>query len=405
MGLLPNARYSPRLAAAIARLGATVPFRDAAALLADLLGVTAHEATLRRYTYQAGEAALAEEETALRRVLAAAPPGPAAPPCPLVSLDATKVPLVGGQWTDAKLAAFGEVVPGPPDDAGRPTATTARVSYAARWEPAEAFGATITLEAHRRGLLGAPTVVSPNDGAEWIQRNLDLVVPQAVRILDFPHAVEHLGAVAALVYGGEGAEAVAWVAAQRRALLASGPGPLLAALAACRERGPCATARPTADGQSPEEQLAREVAYFARRAGQLDYPAFRAAGYPIGSGCVESGHRVVIAARLKLAGQHWAARHLNPLLVLRATLCNDRWAAAWPATWGRWRDRVAARRALARQQRRATHAPPPTPVPLPPPAAPPPAASAPPRPKLVVDGRPTAAHPWRRPFLPRRAAS
>lgn len=379
-----------------------MPFREAAALLADLLGVTAHEATLRRYTYQAGEAALAEEEAALPQVLAGAPPGPAAPPCLLVSLDATKVPLVGGQWTDAKLAAFGEVAPGPPDDAGRPTATTTRVSYAARWEPAEAFGATITLEAHRRGLLGAPTVVSPNDGAEWIQHNLDLVAPQAVRILDFPHAVEHLGAVAALVYGGESAEAAAWVAAQRQALLASGPGPLLAALAACRERGPCATARATADGRSPEEQLAREAAYFASRAGQLDYPAFRAAGYPIGSGCVESGHRVVIAARLKLAGQHWAARHLNPLLVLRTTLCNDRWAAAWPATWGRWHRQVEARRALARQPPRPARASLPPLAPLPPTITPP---AAPPRPKLVVEGRPTAAHPWRQPFLPRRTAS
>lgn len=400
MGLLPNAHYSPRVAGVIARLGATVPFRDAAALLADLLGVTVHEATLRRYTYQAGEAALAEEAAALQEVLAGPPPGPAAPPCLQVSLDATKVPLVGGQWTDAKLAAFGEVAPGPPDREGQPTVTAVRVSYAARWEPAEAFGATITLEAHRRGLLGAPTVVSPNDGAEWIQHNLDLVAPQAVRILDFPHAVEHLGAVAALVYGEGTAEAAAWVATQRQALLATGPGPLLTALATCRERGPCATARPTAEGQSPEARLAREVAYFAGRAGQLDYPAFRAAGYPIGSGCVESGHRVVIAARLKLAGQHWAARHLNPLLVLRATLCNDRWIAAWPATWGRWHRQVEARRALARQQRRPARASPPTPVPLPPPAA-----SAPPRPKLVVDGRPTAAHPWRRPFLPRRTAS
>jgi hypothetical protein len=377
-----------------------VPFREAAGLLADLLGVTAHEATLRRYTYQAGEAALAEEAAALREVLAGPPPGPAAPPCLQLSLDATKVPLVGGLWTDAKLAAFGEVVPGPPDDAGRPTVTTRRVSYAARWEPAEAFGATITLEAHRRGLLGAPTVASPNDGAEWIQGNLDLVAPQAVRILDFPHAVEHLGAVAALVYGEGAAEAAAWVASQRQALLADGPGPLLAALAACRERGPCPSARPTVGGRAPEEQLAREIAYFASRAAQLDYPAFRAAGFPLGSGCVESGHRVVIAARLKLAGQHWAARHLNPLLVLRTTLCNDRWAAAWPATWGRWRDQVQARRALARQQRRPARAAPP-----PPPAPPPPAAPPPPRPKLVVDGRPTAGHPWRRPFLPRRTAS
>ena len=49
----------------------------------------------------------------------------------------------------------------------------------------------MTLEAQRRGVDEAGTLVSPNDGAEWIQGVLDLVAPRAVRILD-----ESLGAVA-----------------------------------------------------------------------------------------------------------------------------------------------------------------------------------------------------------------
>ncbi len=49
----------------------------------------------------------------------------------------------------------------------------------------------------------------------------------------------------------------------------------------------------------PAATLLREVAYFHTRADQIRYVAFRQAGYPIGPGCVESGHSVVIAPPLQ----------------------------------------------------------------------------------------------------------
>jgi hypothetical protein len=264
----------------------------------------------------------------------------------------------------------------------------------ARWELAEQFGQTSTPEAQWRGLDEAPVVVSPNDGATWIQGLLALVAPQAVRILDFPHAVEHLSAVAALVYGEGTADARAWVAAQQQALHHAGPHPLFAALALCQARGPCSSARVSATGQTPTEQLAREVAYFTTRIPQLTYPHFRHQGDPIGSGIVESGHKVVIAPRCKRAGQHWASQHRNPLLALRWASCNDRWATTWAAVWAEQCRRAAVVRQQAQRARRPT---PPAPAPpLAPVAAALPRRAVPPRPKLVVNGRPTAAHPWRR---------
>jgi hypothetical protein len=383
LGLLPNHRFTPRVEELLARLGSAVAFAGARDLLRQVLGVAVSEATLRQRTYAAGEAALAVERAALAAVLAA--PAPAAATEVLqLSVDATKVPLVQGAWTDVKLAAFAELVPGPPDAAGRPTTEAVALSYAARWEPAEQFGATITLEAQRRGLDEAQAVVSPNDGAEWIQGNLDLVAPRAVRILDFPHAVEHLGTIAGLVYCEGSADARAWVAAQRRALYDTGPATLLAALPACLARGPCAGAPPGPDGLTPAERLAREAAYFTKRVAQLDYPAFRARGYPTGSGIVESGHKVVVGARFKGAGQHWATAHLNPLLVLRCAACNERWGEAWPALWAEQCRHAGVARRLAQQERRAARTEAPPSPPVPPPA------------KLVVDGRPTAGHPWRR---------
>jgi hypothetical protein len=356
----------------LARLGGAVPFAEARDLLHLVLGVRVSEAALRQRTYSAGRAALAAE--------AADPAGaartPAAPARVQLSLDATKVPLVGGAWTDVKLAAFADLAP---------DGTATNLSYVARWEPAERFGGSITPEAQRRGVDEARLVVSPNDGAEWIQGNLDLVAHRAVRILDFPHAAEHLGVVAGLVCGEGTGEARAWAAAQRQALLDDGPAPLLAALAACQAQGPCAGARADAEGRTPAEQLAREVAYFTKRAAQLDYPTFRERGYPIGSGIAESGHKVVIAPRRKRAGQHWADHHLNPLLALRCAACNGRWDATWAVLWREQRRQaVVARRPARCGARPAARA-----APVPPPATRP-------HPKLVVAGRPAAAHPWRK---------
>lgn len=398
LGLLPNHRVTPRVEELLARLGSTVTFAEAVELLQVVLGLRVSEATLRQRTYSAGIAALAVEAAAQQQAVQA-PARVADPPERLqLSLDATKVPLVRGVWTDVKLAVFAELQPGPVDPDGLPTAEAVNLSYVARWEPAEQFGPTITPEAQRRGLDEVGVVVSPNDGGEWIQGNLDLVAPQAVRILDPPHAVEHLGHIGELVYGVDTAEARAWVAVQYQTLREDGPVPVLAELARCRGQGPCATPPACPDDLTPTAYLAREVAYFEKRAAQLDYATFRRLGYPLGSGIVESGHKVVVGQRCKGAGQHWAAHHLNPLLVLRCASCNDRWEEPWTGLWAEQCQQTATTRRRAQQARRPLPpvTPPPVAVPSsapPAPAPPPPAVT--PRPKLVVNGRPTATHPWR----------
>lgn len=394
LGLLPNHRFTPRVEGVVARLGQALPFAEAAAIVAQTLGVVVSEATTRRTTYAAGTAAVAVEERALRQVERTLPRAAIPPARRQLSSDATTVPLVGGDWTEVKLAAIADLVPGPAADEP-PGLAAVQVSYAARWEPAEQFGRTLTLEATRRGLDEARLVVSPNDGAEWIQSLLDLVAPQAVRILDEPHAAEHLGAIAGLVYGEGTPAATQWVAAQRQRLRTEPPAGVLAELTRCLAQGPRPDAPVSPTGETPAQVLAREVAYFQKRAEQIQYAAFQAAGYPIGSGMVESGHKVVIGQRFKGAGQHWARHHLNPLLVLRTTSCTGRWTEAWPAIW-------AEHCRMGRARRRTGQACPPTPAPpsrpasTPPLPDPSPAVGTPPRPKLVVNGRPTKGHPWRR---------
>lgn len=62
----------------------------------------------------------------------------------------------------------------------------------------------------------------------------------------------------------------------------------------------------------------------------MQYPQFQAQGWPIGSGIVESGNKLVVEARLKGSGMHWADNHVNPMLALRNVICSDRWKEEWP---------------------------------------------------------------------------
>ena len=70
-------------------------------------------------------------------------------------------------------------------------------------------------------------------------------------------------------------------------------------------------------------------AYLKKRESQIQYPTFQAQGWPIGSGIVESGNKLVVEARLKGAGMHWAEQHVNPMLALRNIICSDRWQEEW----------------------------------------------------------------------------
>ena len=359
------------------RLGAALPFGQVPPVLAHFTGVAVDAETVRRLTEAAGAAQVAVEAAAVATLERTLPDEPAGPPVQLLSVDGAMAPLVGGVWAEVKTLAVGEVV------AGADGPTTVALSYFSRLTDADRFGRLATGETHRRGTATAGTVVAVADGAAWCQGFVDLHRPDAVRVLDYPHAVEHLGQAAQAGFGPGTAATSAWLGEQAHALRHGREAAVLTALTVLAATpGLGAEARATVTGVH---------GYLATRRAQIRYRAFAAAGYPIGSGCVESANKLVVEARLKGPGMHWARANVDPLLALRCLLANGRWDAAWPGLWA----------ALRRSRRRPAPAPsPPASPPEPaPPAAPSPGRSsqpARPRPKLVVDGKPTADHPWKR---------
>ena len=382
--------FDPHLVESIVLLGTVMPFERVPLVADRLLEVPVSAETARRLTEAVGRARVAVEDAEAERLRATLPLPASGPAVQQLSLDGAMVPLVGGEWAEVKTLALGEVEPATAADGSLRIRTTA-LSYFSRLADAETFRELARGELHRRGTAAATVVCAVQDGAEWQQRFVDYHRPDAVRILDFPHAVEHLATVGRAVFGAGTAAFSDWLGRQAHTFKHGDPD---AVLAAVRALDPTTAVDPDA-----ARHRAEALAYFEKRRPQIAYADFRARGYPIGSGAVESATKLVVEARLKGSGMHWGRASVSPMVCLRDLLCSDRWAAAWPATWR------AHRAAARRPQRAVAPAPDAPPVPAPPPPTPTPAHPAPPPPPTpaasprVIDGRPTNAHPWRKPFF------
>ena len=386
--------FSPSLVAGAVRLGTWVPFERLPALLRLFTGTFLSASTIQRLTETAGAAYEAVQTAEVAQLERDAPVPPAGPPVQQVSVDGAMVPLRGkGEWAEVKTLAIGTVPP-PLCTAGTageaPAVHAVALSYFSRLADHATFSRLATVETHRRGTETAGTVCGVVDGADWCQHFLDLHRPDAVRILDFPHAVSYLAQIGQAAFGEGTPAAGAWLETQRHALRHTTPQDVLAAVRAVRA---ALTGRPGA--ATAQETVGKGRAYLEKRRDQLRYAAFQAQGYPLGSGLVESANKTVVEARLKGAGMHWARAHVNPMLALRTVACSDRWDEAWPQIGHHLRQQ----RRLRGYQRRATrhraaavpallHAvPPPAPAPVIPAPSTPPAGGAHP---------PAAPHPWRR---------
>jgi hypothetical protein len=73
----------------------------------------------------------------------------------------------------------------------------------------------------------------------------------------------------------------------------------------------------------PSSRRARTLGNF------LDYKGALAAGLPIGSGEIESGHRYVFQDRLKIAGGWWKVENLKKMIALQVVRVNRGWEDYW----------------------------------------------------------------------------
>jgi hypothetical protein len=147
------------------------------------------------------------------------------------------------------------------------------------------------------------------DGAVWIWNLVDRYYPHAKQIVDWYHAEEHLEKVAASAFSDR-VERSRWLDEVTQFLW---DGKVEEVMDACQSLAKdCLVAEQTA-------------AYFSNNCERMRYDQFRAAGYMIGSGTIESACKQIVTHRLKLPGAQWNLTGAVQTAKARAVWLSGQW--------------------------------------------------------------------------------
>lgn len=319
LGLLPGA-YTPQVQEAVTRLGSRMSYGEACEELARLWQVKISPGSLRQVTLRYGAVADSLIQERVAQLEATSPEPTAQPEQMVMCIDGAMVQVTSGEWREVKTMALGEFEPYWDAQERQVVTRTTQLSYFSRVDTAENFSHLALGEWQRRGGDNAHTVVAVQDGATWIQGVIDYHCPQATRVIDFAHAQSYIAAVGRAVYGAETDAFRHWYGRMSRQLGRQPPQRTVGELRLLQRQHP---------DHPQATEIEAAIRYLENRLAMIDYPHFRRQQLPIGSGIVESGHKVVMQKRMKQAGMRWAEASLNPMLALRTALCNQIWNQTW----------------------------------------------------------------------------
>jgi len=163
-------------------------------------------------------------------------------------------------------------------------------------------------------------------GAPWIGNLAEMHFPQAVEIVDFYHAVEHLWDVGEALWGNRDTSAATqtWVRRYRRLLKEGRVDLVMGGI----ERGQAQRAGWL--GAEAAKTVALNLEYFRRNPSRMRYGRFRQMNLPIGTGAVEGACKHVVQSRFKRPGTRWSGEGLRYMLALKVLRLNDQWERLWP---------------------------------------------------------------------------
>lgn len=190
LGLLAGA-LAPGQQEHLVHLASWMPFAQAARMMERLLGVQVSKETTRRLTEQVGGQIEAAETEEAKAPFQEDPAEQNQPGRLAMSADGAMISLVNKEWAEVRTLAIGQTK-APRRCAAKPEPRVEDLSYFSRLTKAEEFTDLAEVEMRRRRVVQAEQVCAVTDGADWLQSFVDVHRPDALRILDFPHAAEHL---------------------------------------------------------------------------------------------------------------------------------------------------------------------------------------------------------------------
>lgn len=187
----------------------------------------------------------------------------------------------------------------------------------------QGFGAGLWELAVRCGMLQADEVVFISDGGGWCDTVARSYFHDEARILDWYHLVEHVWEAARGLYRDEPA-IEKWVSRCTGLLRESSGIGLLRYLERSRQGH---ASQP--DATAGLEALDGLIAYLRPRLAITDYVDYRARGWIIGSGMMESTCKQLVGQRLKGSGRQWSEGGAVAMTALIGQRLNGSWEAFW----------------------------------------------------------------------------
>jgi hypothetical protein len=184
--------------------------------------------------------------------------------------------------------------------------------FAALIGTAQEFYKFVFACAKRMGCKDVGQIVMVNDGATWI-RNMkeELFGDDCIQILDLWHLKHKVHEFAKEYFKVKETKDLKWCQDINDDL----------------ENGNCD--KVIEELQSMEEKIKKDKnrlsKYLENNRQLIDYQKFRAKGYITSSGSIESGHKYVMQARMKLAGMRWNVDSGQGMLILRIKNESKRW--------------------------------------------------------------------------------
>jgi hypothetical protein len=232
----------------------------------------------------------------------------------VVSLDGGMVYVRGEGWKELKVGLVAEISSQatvrtrPADPEGGVHLTAMR--YCGVVGEVNPFEQALWALAVENDLSYAGLVVVIADGAPWIWRLAADYFPGAKQVIDWFHACQHLGQAAQARYPTDTLVAQRWLEELKTLLF---KGEIHKILALFDHYG-----------------LAGHGDYFVEHQRRMQYAQFRAAGFPIGSGGVESGVKQY-KHRLCGPGMAWSRPALRRMVHLRSAVLSGTFDQLWDA--------------------------------------------------------------------------
>lgn len=193
-----------------------------------------------------------------------------------------------------------------------------RTRFVAGLETSEVFFWRLYSAGCAEAAHGCREIVAIGDGAPWIWNGFSTHFPQAVQIVDWYHAKEHVWAVARACYGEGTQRATRWAEQLETKLWR---GDVEAVLRSMRALRPAT--------HEARDAVRTNIDYFDNNKTRMRYGEFRRKGYYIGSGVVESACKQLVALRCKRSSMRWSRIGAQAILRLRCSLLSGTFQNDW----------------------------------------------------------------------------